>query len=41
LQLAVALEGYEVPLVPLMIVITEEVRAVVEWFAPSLDVEVF
>jgi hypothetical protein len=37
LQLNVALEGYEIPIVGLLGVITDEVAAIVDWFAPALD----
>lgn len=36
LYLNVALEGYELPLVPMLAVITDEVDVIVEWFAPAL-----
>jgi hypothetical protein len=37
LQLAVALEGIEVPVNALAAAITDEVAAIVEWFMPALD----
>jgi len=37
LRLAVVLEGIEAPVNALAAVITDEIAAVVEWFAPALD----
>jgi len=37
LQVSVALEGYEIPLVPMLLVVMEEVHSVVDWFAPALN----
>ncbi len=37
IDLNVALEGYELPIVGLLDVITDEASAIVEWFAPALD----
>lgn len=37
IQVNVALEGYEFPIVPLLTTITYEVESIVEWFTPVLD----
>jgi hypothetical protein len=37
IELSVALEGYEFPVVPLLAIITAEVEPIVDWFAPALE----
>lgn len=36
-QVSVGLERYEIPITPLLEVITQEATSIVEWFAPALD----